>query len=63
MLQTKELPGDTGQEIIGIRSGEKLHEILSKHDEIRNTGSTTTCARQENQLTKKNNQGLEKFNI
>jgi FlaA1/EpsC-like NDP-sugar epimerase len=34
MLQTKELPGDTGQEIIGIRSGEKLHEILSKHDEI-----------------------------
>ena len=34
---TKELLGDTGQEIIGIRSGEKLHETLINHDEIRNT--------------------------
>ena len=33
----KELLGDTGQEIIGIRSGEKLHETLINHDEIRNT--------------------------
>ncbi|NWJ29660.1 SDR family NAD(P)-dependent oxidoreductase [Marine Group I thaumarchaeote] len=30
-----ELLGDTGEEIIGIRHGEKLHEILINRDEIR----------------------------
>ena len=30
-----ELLGDTGDEIIGIRMGEKLHEILINRDEIR----------------------------
>ena len=32
-----ELLGNTGQEIIGIRPGEKLHETLINHDEIRNS--------------------------
>ena len=32
-----ELIGNTGQEIIGIRPGEKLHETLINHDEIRNS--------------------------
>ncbi|BDQ31805.1 UDP-N-acetylglucosamine 4,6-dehydratase [Nitrosopumilus zosterae] len=31
------LLGDTGQEIVGIRPGEKLHEILISEDEIRQT--------------------------
>ena len=30
-----ELLGDTGEEIVGIRSGEKLHEVLINNDEIR----------------------------
>ena len=32
-----ELLGDVGQEIIGIRPGEKLHETLINNDEIRNS--------------------------
>ena len=30
-----ELLGDTGEEIVGIRLGEKLHEVLINNDEIR----------------------------
>tara|TARA_B110000014_G_C20098232_1_gene575998 strand:- start:550 stop:1539 length:990 start_codon:yes stop_codon:yes gene_type:complete len=33
----KELLGDMGQDIIGIRPGEKLHEVLINNDEIRNS--------------------------
>ena len=32
-----ELMKDTGEEIIGIREGEKIHEVLINHDEIRYT--------------------------
>jgi UDP-N-acetylglucosamine 4,6-dehydratase/5-epimerase len=32
-----ELMDDTGEEIVGIRQGEKLHEVLINSDEIRNT--------------------------
>jgi len=32
-----ELLGDMGQDIIGIRPGEKLHEVLINNDEIRNS--------------------------
>ena len=33
----KELLNNTGQEIIGIRPGEKLHETLINYDEMRNS--------------------------
>ena len=32
-----ELYGEINEEIIGIRSGEKLHELLINHDELRDT--------------------------
>ena len=53
-----ELLGNTGEEVVGIRSGEKLHEILINKDEIRcswNLGNRYMIAnplRDENEIKK-----------
>lgn len=53
-----ELLGNTGEEVVGIRSGEKLHEVLINKDEIRcswNLGNRYMIAnplRDENEIKK-----------
>jgi len=63
------LLGDTGEEIIGIRTGEKLHEILINNDEIRyswNLGNKYMIAnplRDENDVKKSYNNKISKINM
>ena len=57
----KELLGDTGQKIIGIRSGEKLHETLINHDEIRNTWEHNNMCMVKESIDHKEYPGIKKI--
>ena len=57
-----ELLGNTGQEIIGIRPGEKLHETLINHDEIRNSWEYNNMYMiKESADIKESHQGIKKI--
>ena len=57
----KELLGNTGQEIIGIRSGEKLHETLINRDEIRNTWEHNNMCMVKESIDQKEYTGIKKI--
>lgn len=62
-----ELLGNTGEEVVGIRSGEKLHEVLINKDEIRcswNLGNRYMIAnplRDENEIKKSYSNKISKI--